>query len=148
MKPEADQLLRVLAGTLLTDLAPGLSEDYEKRSAMVASMLLVAVAEEWDRSASRRAEENAALREIFAEAVPQLADAELRARIEEAAGARPSGLRISELESENARLRGLLIDLHAHVETLDTPESRALENAIWLELCRSTERRALSIAPF
>jgi hypothetical protein len=49
---------------------------------------------------------------------------------------------------ENAALRGLLVELHAHVEALDTPAARRLDEAIWSELVVSTERRKLSLSFF
>lgn len=148
MKPDADQLLRVLAGMLMGELAPRLPDDYLQRSVMMTGMLLAAVAEEWDRGVARRAEENEALRALFAGAVPGVGDPALRRRLEAAAGSASSTLVLSELEQENTSLRGLLIELHAHVETLGTEAGRRIEGEIWRELRRSTERRALSIAPF
>jgi hypothetical protein len=105
-------------------------------------------AEEWERAASRRVEENEALRALFRDAAAGVADAELGRRLTDAAGTRDTDLRVSALEAGNASLRALLIELHAHVETLDGPAARRVEDAIWAELRRSTERRALALAPF
>ena len=148
MKPDGDQLLRVLAGGLMADLAPQLVDDYLQRNVMVTGMLLTAAAEEWDRAAARRADENAALRALFVDATPGIEDGALRGRLEEAGASATDGLLVSELERENAELRAILIELHAHVEALGTEEGRRIEGAIWRELRPSTERRALSIAPF
>jgi hypothetical protein len=148
VKPDGDQLLRVLAGGLMGDLAPRLVDDYLQRNAMVTGMLLTAAAEEWDRAAARRAEENTALRALFVDAAPGIEDGALRRRLEEAGTSGTDGMLVSELERENAALRTILIELHAHVEALGTEEGRGIEEAIWRELRRSTERRALSIAPF
>ncbi len=148
MKPDGDQLLRVLGATLMGEIAPQVDGDYPQRSLMMSGMLLAAAAEEWDRAAARRVEENAALRALFAEAAPHVADAGLRSRLEDAAGAGETGLQVAELEAANAELRALLIELHAHVEALETPEARRVEAAIWRELRASTERRKLSISPF
>jgi hypothetical protein len=148
VKPEGDQLLRVLGGVMMTELAPGLTEDYLQRNAMMTGMLLAAVAEEWDRAAARRAEENASLRELFSSAAPSVAEPELERRLLAAAGASEGSLLVAALERENAALRALLIDLHEHVEGLGTDDARRIEAAIWEELRRSTERRRLSIAPF
>jgi hypothetical protein len=57
-------------------------------------------------------------------------------------------VRISDLNRSNDRLRRLLIELHAHLEEIDTETARRIETAIWEELRVSTERRALSLAPF
>ena len=48
----------------------------------------------------------------------------------------------------NCALRALLIDLHVHVEELDSQAARSLEAEIWRELVASTERRKLGIGPF
>ncbi len=148
MKPDGDQLLRVLGGGLMADLAPQLADDYLQRNAMVTGMLLAAAAEEWDRAAARRVEENATLRALFADAAQDIEDGALRQRLARAAEPGAGALLTSVLERENAELRAILIELHAHVEALGTEEGGRIEREIWQELGRSTERRALSSAPF
>ena len=56
--------------------------------------------------------------------------------------------RLKELEAENARLRGLLIELHASLESQSGPDAASLVEVIWRELARSTERRKLAMAMF
>jgi hypothetical protein len=111
-------------------------------------MLLGIVREEWDRAAARRVQENAALRALFRDALPVVSDTDLRRKLAAAADSADASLLVSELDAGNDALRALLIELHAHVETLETPGARALEDAIWRELVASTERRKLSLAPF
>jgi hypothetical protein len=148
LKPDVDLVLRRIAEALLGEIAPRVSEDYAQRNTTLAALLLQSAAEEWDRAAARRAEENGALRALFRDAVPVVDDAGLATLLREAASGRDESLRIADLEAGNHALRALLVELHAHVESLETPAARALEDAIWTELRRSTERRALSIAPF
>ncbi len=148
MKPEVQEVLGQLAQTLIADLGPRISEPYGQSSAAVIGMLLTAAAEEWDRAAARRVEENAALRVLFRDAVAVVKGQRLRRRLGKAATAADPGLLIGELARENEALRSLLIDLHAHVESLSGGGARVLEERIWEELRASTERRALSIAPF
>ena len=148
MKPEVQEVLGQLAQTLIADLGPKIDEPYGQSSAAVVGMLLTAAAEEWDRAAARRVEENTALRALFRDAAAAVKGQRLRRRLEKAAAAADPGLRIGELARENETLRSLLIDLHAHVESLSGGAARALEERIWKELRASTERRALSIAPF
>jgi hypothetical protein len=88
------------------------------------------------------------LRALFRDALSGVGDAGLRVRLAEAADGTEAGFRVSELEAANARLRGLLIELHAHVESLDSPEARRIESAIWRELQASTERRRLALDSF
>jgi hypothetical protein len=129
-------------------VAPLIPVEYAQKNTQLAAMLLMATVEEWDRSVERRVEENRALRALFRDALPRVADPDLCERLEEAAADPGLPLRVSAQGPENDRLRALLIELHAHVEELDSAEARRLEDAIWDELRRSTERRRLTISPF
>jgi hypothetical protein len=148
MKPDVEVTLQLIAASLLTEIAPKISDDYTMRNSALAAMLLQIAAEEWDRAAARRVEENRAMRRLFAEAAPEIDDADLRARLEAASGEEDERLRISDLNRSNDRLRALLIELHAHLEEIDSDTARRIEAAIWQELRVSTERRAVSVAPF
>jgi hypothetical protein len=148
MKPDVDLMLQLIAASLMTEIAPKISDDYTQRNSMLTAMLLQSAAEEWDRAAARRVEENGALRRLFAEVAPEIGDAGLRARLEAASGEEEESLRISDLNRSNDRLRTLLIELHAHLEEIDSDTARRIEATIWQELRVSTERRALSLAPF
>jgi len=147
VKPDVPVALQKLSLSLLLEIGPAIGVEYVQRGAGISAMMLQMAAEEWDRAAARRVEENAELRALFREAAA-LADAALGSRLREAAAGEDRDLRVSALERSNQALRGLLVELHAHVETLDSPEARRLEDAIWTELRRSTERRALPLAPF
>lgn len=148
MKPDIDRFLEVAAINLMTQIAPSLPAGYQQSNANVMAMMLMAVREEFDRAAARRVEENRAVRRLFGDAAPVVQDAALRQRLETAAGGDDASFTISDLERGNAQLRGLLIELHTHVETLDSPQARAIEAAIWRELAASTERRRLMMGPF
>jgi hypothetical protein len=148
MKPDVDLTLQLIAANLLTEIAPKLSDDYTQRNSMLTVMLLQSSAEEWDRAAARRVEENRALRRLFSQAAPEIGDQDLRARLEAASAREDESLRISDLNRGNDELRTLLIELQAHVEEADTDAARRIEAAIWQELRTSTERRKLSMAPF
>ena len=132
----------------MTDVAPNVTQSYRQASVLSAGVLLISVGEELDRIAERRISENAAIRAIFRDAVPAVADVALRARIEEGASGSEPGYRISELEASNAALRALLIELHAHVESQDGDDARRIEAEIWRELAASTGRRRLSLGSF
>jgi len=88
------------------------------------------------------------LRRIFTAASEVVESGELRRKLEDAARGEDASLGVSDLERGNADLRGLLIELHAHVEELGSESSRALEQEIWRELAASTERRKLAIGTF
>jgi hypothetical protein len=148
VKPDVPVALQKLSLSLLLEVGPAIAVDYLQRGAGIAAMMLQMAAEEWDRAAARRVEENAALRALFRDAESAVGDAALRARLREAAAGADGDFRISALERANQALRALQVELHAHVETLSSPEACRLEAAIWAELRRSTERRALPLAPF
>ncbi len=147
MKPDVARVREVAAVRLLAKTGPALS-GYEQSSVMLLATLLGSVREEFDRAAARRVGENSALRALLGEADGVVQDAELSARLAEAAAGEEGALEVSALEAANSTLRQLLIELHAHIEELDTPEARVLEAAIWHELGESTERRRLALGPF
>jgi len=148
MRPNEDQVFGVSAMDLLMRVVPEISPAYHQGTVgMIAAMLAMA-AEEWDRVASRRIEENAAIRAIFRRAAPEVPDSGLRARLESMAHASDSDFRISALERSNCDLRAALIELHAAVERQVGPRAREIEDEIWRELSKSTERRRFSTAPF
>jgi len=143
VKPDVPVALGKLGQALLLQIGPEIRAEYPQRSALVATMLLQCIAEEWERAAARRVEENSALRELFRTAVVE--DAPLAERLRQAADTRDDDLRVSALDRANDSLRALLIELHAYAEERGATQ---LEQAIWHELLRSTQRRALSVAPF
>jgi hypothetical protein len=148
MRPEITRVFQTFAMDLMMRVLPEIGPAYHQGTiGMMATMLLIA-ADEWDRGASRRVEENARLRELFGAAAPVLEDAALRDRIARLAATRDDDLRISALEQNNCTLRAALVDLHAHVEALQGDAARRIEDEIWRELAKSTERRMLSTAPF
>ena len=147
MKPEASHALERVMQSLLGDLMPNVQPSYRQASVLVHAMMVGAIREELDRAAARRVEENAALRALFAEAAPAVADLGLRDRLAAAARGTEQSLRLPALEEGNRALRSLLIELHAHVEGLEDGEARRIEAAIWRELAASTERRKLSLGP-
>lgn len=147
MKPDPSHVLERVMQSLLAEIAPAVQPAYRQASVAMHAMLLGSVREEFDRAAARRAEENAALRALFADAAATLGDAGLRERLASAARTADASLRVPDLDAANLALRALLIELHAHVETLAGPEARRLEAAIWRELAASTERRKLALGP-
>ncbi len=148
MRPEVSPILGKLAAHLLGEIAPRLPVDYLQKSTMLVSMMLMVVAEESDRAAERRVQENRALRRLFGESARGIADRELRSRLEAAAEEVDESLSLSALDRANDALRSLLVDLHGHVEELEGSDAREVEAVIWRELRTSTERRALSMDPF
>lgn len=133
---------------LMGQIGPALPTSYQQSSAMALGAILLSTSEEFERAAARRVEENTSLRRLFGAARSVVTDSELGARLEQAAASSDGDLAVSALEASNARLRALLIELHAHVEEIESPEARSLDDAIWRELAASTERRKLAFASF
>lgn len=148
MKPEASHALERLMQALLTEIAPAVQPAYLRASVSIQAMLLLTIREELERAAARRVEENRALRALFADAAQSVSEGALRDRLTSAAASIDASLLVAELEAGNRALRALLIELHAHVESLAGPPARRIEAAIWRELAASTERRKLSLGPF
>lgn len=151
MRPAADELLGMMAQTLLVELAPALPDEYRQRGAQLLGMLLLMAVEEWDRTADRLVEENWEIRRLFGEAMACALEPSLRERVareaETASG--PGSLRLRQLQEQNDRLRALLIEVHADLEERPRDDhARRLIDGIWEELRASTRRRALSAAPF
>jgi hypothetical protein len=148
VKPDVRKLLEVAAMQLMGQIGPALPTSYQQSSAMALGAILLSTSEEFERAAARRVEENTSLRRLFGAASSVVTDSELGARLEQAAASSDGDLAVSALEASNARLRALLIELHAHVEEIESPEARSLDDAIWRELAASTERRKLAFASF
>jgi hypothetical protein len=148
MRPQVNPILGTLAAHLITEIAPQVPVDYLQKNTALVSMMLMIVAEEWDRSAERRVQENRELRRLLGQSAAVVTDRGLGSRLKAAAEAAEESLILSQLDRTNDELRALLIELQAHVEELEGPAAREVEAQIWRELRASTERRALSLDPF
>lgn len=145
MSPLCDQILKTVAATLATEHVPNASTDHERLGLVFSMFLLGAASEEFDRAAHRRVEENRALRKIFSESLSVIEEPNLRNQLREAAETTEDDYRIPALDELNCALQETLIELHAHVETLEGEKARAVETTIWRELEEWTKRREFSI---
>jgi hypothetical protein len=141
MRPQGDYILNTVATNLATKYLPKVTSDNERAELALMSFLMGAVSEEFDRAAHRRIEENLALRKLFSQSLPAVRDDSLKARLETAIKKEETDWRISSLDQSNGELVNLLIDLHAHIETLDDEKSREVEKFIWQELKDYAKRR-------
>jgi hypothetical protein len=148
MRPSVDIYLDELRRALAQDFAPRLPTSFEQSALGRHAILLGAVTEEFDRAASRRIEENRALRSLFADAVETIPGSDLRSRLLAACETEDLSFKVRDLDESNCGLRKLLIELHEHVEQLGGEQARSLEEAIWRELARSTERRRTALNRF
>jgi hypothetical protein len=148
MRPGIDVYLGELARLLGQDFASKLATTYDQSVLTRNAMLLSVVIDEFDKAASRRIEENQAIRRLFADAVTIVPAADLQSRLLAASQSAEHGFRVSELDASNCALRSLLIELHEQVEQMEGDAARSLEDAIWSELARGTERRRTPLNRF
>lgn len=144
MRPDPPIVLFGVAAAL-QELLPQVADPYGQQTVGISASLVAMLAQEWDRAPARLWEENEAIRELLARGAELHGLApRLRERLEEGTRVQVHpGARLSELQAENDRLRGLLIELHAAVEEMEGEAARDLEEAIWAELAASTRRRHL-----
>ena len=121
-------------GALLRErIGPEIGDNYAANMARMATSLLTISANWVDDAAALRVAENATIRALLGDCAP-LAGGELAARLGEAAQSGDPGLRISELDRENHRLRLLLIAAQAWLESRTDNAARDLDRRIWLLL--------------
>jgi hypothetical protein len=126
MKPSPELVLNQAFAKIAMEMGPALPAGYGQGSATTTGVLLLMVAQEFNRAADIRAKENAAMRVLFAEAAPA-AGSDLGARLKAAAAEREADLNVATLDRANASLKALLIELHVHAEQSG---ARALEARI------------------
>ncbi|KAB7739014.1 hypothetical protein F2P47_14550 [Parvibaculum sedimenti] len=141
MKPDADVMLGGFAGTLLMDIAPQLGGEYTLGSVGIISMSMLMMAQEVDRAAEIRYQENAQLRALFAEAARIVDDKDLAKRLDAASATKDESLRVRALDASNDALKKLLIELQALAEVSKAPWAAGLESKIWDFLLGSVEAR-------
>jgi hypothetical protein len=147
MKPDVDQVLRIIATKLASEVAPSIADAYVRSNLEVAAALLIVAAEDYDRAAHVRVEENRAIRTMFRDVAPGVSDPALRDRLVAAANGGDESLRITDLDRSNGELRSLLIELHAHADGRSDAWAEATRRTIWHELARGAERRAIGFYP-
>ena len=148
MRPHVEAVCQKMAEDLLVRVLPAISPAYHQGTVGMMATMFSIIGEEWDRTASRRIEENHRLRGLFREAAPCVTEVALKDRLLTLADTEDRDFHISALEKNNCDLRAALIQLQAYVETQTGPDARRVEAAIWKELFESTERRRLASAQF
>lgn len=144
MRPDPQRVMYGIVAALMRDILPEVRTPFAQQTVGLTGMVLSLMAQEYDRSAARLVEENAAVIELLSRARSSLPDTALHQRIDAAVDTVPGAdLRVSALQAENDALRALLIDVQAAVEQVESDEARALDGLIWEELKESTRRRHL-----
>ncbi|WP_439816800.1 hypothetical protein [Zavarzinia sp. CC-PAN008] len=148
IRPDVTTFLAHVSADLAGRIAPIVEPRYLKGALGGVAGMISVVADEWDRAADRLARENAAIRDLFRQALPVLGGDPLAGTLAALAEGREPDIRVSTLAAANGDLRRALIDLHAWTEDQQGPAAKALEAAIWRELAASVERRRLAAATF
>lgn len=142
MTPDVPKVLNALVGSLAMGVMQEVQTPFAQQTVGLGAALLFFLSQDFDRSASRLVEENAATLELLSRARVIVSDTALQDRIVELEmRTLGSDLRISALQRENDELRTVLIDAHAAVENIPRDEASKLNDAIWDELRASTRRR-------
>ncbi|WP_298692788.1 hypothetical protein [uncultured Sphingomonas sp.] len=136
--------LNGIAHALETRIAPVLDDPFACEAARLAVILTRISALAVNDAAAIRAEENAWLRTLFAEATASVDD-DLAIQLREAAASVDPSIRISDLDRENARLRRVLIALHGAVEARRDHAAKVIDGRIWQLLSDIEAARAPGI---
>jgi hypothetical protein len=147
VKPDTDFVLRMIATKLVSEVAPTIGDRYVRSNLEVAAALLLVAAEDYDRAAHVRAEENRAIRELLRGRGPGVDEPALRARLLAGAETSDESLRVRDLDRMNAALRTLLVELHAHADRRTDAWAAETRAAVWRELAAGVERRAIGFYP-
>lgn len=145
MKPDAAHILRTSFGTILGEVAPHIDHDYAGGSVTVIGLLMVFAAQDYQQGAEIRARENAAMRSLFADALPLLGQGDLRRAVAAASASRDADLTMATLNASNAALKQVLIELQAHLETREDDGAQALDDRIWRILRQFADGRRLDL---
>ena len=123
MKPTPDLVLNHSFAKIAMEMGPALPAGYGQGSATITGVLLLMVAQEFNRAADIRAKENATMRALFADAAKGVGAA-LAAKLRAAAESTDSDLNVATLERSNGELKTVLIELQMQAEQAG---DRALE---------------------
>ncbi|MDO8288943.1 MAG: hypothetical protein Q7T44_06970 [Parvibaculum sp.] len=143
MKPEVTTVMHGYVGTLFGSILPNLNSEYSMGDTGLMAMSFMMMAQEFDRAAEIRLQENEDMRALFAHAAEEIDNEPLAKRLREAASGADASLRVSALTKANDELKALLIELHEYVEASSAKWAPELEMRIWSVLCAGVERRKL-----
>jgi hypothetical protein len=115
VKPSPELILNHAFAKLAMEVGPALPAGYGQGSVTLTAVLLLMMAQEFDRAADIRAKENAAMRALFAEAESAVTG-RLREELRAGAASKDGNLTIATLDQGNAALKKILIALQAHAE--------------------------------
>lgn len=120
MKPSPELILNQAFAKIAMEMGPALPPGYGQGSATTTAVLLLMVAQEFNRAASIRKAENDAMRQLFRD-VAGKASGPLALALKAAADRDDTDITVAALDKSNAELKTLLIELQVLAEdTRDT----------------------------
>jgi len=115
MKPSPELILNQAFAKIAMEMGPALPPGYGQGSATTTAVLLLMVAQEFNRAASIRKAENDAMRLLFRETAVKTGGA-LGERLKAAGEGDDSDITVAALDKSNASLKTLLIELQIVAE--------------------------------
>jgi len=115
MKPSPELILNQAFAKIAMEMGPALPPGYGQGSATTTAVLLLMVAQEFNRAASIRKTENDAMRLLFTETAGKTGGA-LGDRLKAAGEGEDCDITVSALDKSNVSLKTLLIELQTAAE--------------------------------
>lgn len=137
MKPSPELVLNHAFAKIAMEMGPALPPGYGQGSATTTGVLLLMVAQEFNRAAAIRKAENDAMRSLFAELSTRIPKP-LSDTLRMAAGGQDQDLSVSTLDATNAALKKVLVELHA---VADATKDMELDHRIVRLMQTWAERR-------
>ena len=149
MHPNSEEVLRGVAGALVTHVLPELQSPYARAQLMFSVSMLGVVANSVDGAAQQLAGDNTSLRALALRAADALPDdaggATLRDELRAVGAEVDASLSLSDLSAASGRVRGALGRLGVFLEGAHAPALRSLREDVIDALRAETAGRALSL---
>lgn len=115
MKPSPELILNQAFAKIAMEMGPALPPGYGQGSATTTAVLLLMVAQEFNRAAAIRKSENDAMRLLLRDVAGKVGGS-LGERLKAAGDAEDSDITVAALDKSNAALKNLLIELQIVAE--------------------------------
>jgi hypothetical protein len=149
MHPNSEEVLRGVAGALVTHVLPELQSQYARAQLMFSVTMLGVVANGLDGAAQQLIDDNASLRALALRAADALSNerdaAALRDDLRAAGAGTDTSLLLSDLSASAALLREAIARLGVFLEAAGAPSLRSLRDDVIETIRAQTEARALSL---
>jgi hypothetical protein len=149
MHPNSEEVLRGVAGALVTHVLPELQSQYARAQLMFSVSMLGVVASGLDSGAQQLIDDNASLRALALRAADALSNerdaAALRDDLRAAGAGTDASLLLSDLSASSSRLRDAIARLGVFLEATGAPALRPLRDDVIETIRAQTEARALSL---